>query len=460
LEHWGTQGQIGAEELVQFSGVRDPQTCQWKLQSRRHLIRPVIVDWVTDHVCFCHQHNDGNRVRPIVDSMPLFVLTVPGTRMVGNNATVLEDNVASTEKMCRMLGRHLAFANTLPPDRLPLKAPLLFCGERAHVHPCHTPGSFDCVKKVVAVVIPHGTDDDGNRIVDPPATQVPAVPTASASATGSAPGAGTGSGLDQNVALLQGALTAMQMMTQVQVQADQRNAAMTRQQAKLQAAATQSNAQQLKHLTGHLGKMGCEFGRAIASHPAQRSHTIQAALSHPSAVPGQSTDPQVLGSLTRPIPVGVSVSNFDCGPCAQAYQPQPNDKNTRRVDEATHQIIQRALPISVKIRCDAAHTSGVALPVSDHLDGFVCHVETAIDKQHQVVRKCFWHPALGTGCIRFRTSTQHSRAGLCVPCTLSREFGSINGPHVLSRSLPSCTRPRNLHAGVRRVLTRRHVLSD
>jgi len=180
--------------------------------------------------------------------------------MVAKNATVLEDDVASTQKMCRTLGCHLAFANTLPPDWLPLRVTLLFCGERMHVHPCHTPGSFDCVKKVDdvnAVVISCGTDDNGNQIVDPPVMQTPAVPSVPAAMPGNTPGAGTGSGLDLSVALLQSALEAMQMMTQVHLQSDQRNASMTQQQAKLQAAALQSQAQQLEHLTNHMGNIGC-----------------------------------------------------------------------------------------------------------------------------------------------------------------------------------------------------------
>jgi len=52
----------------------------------------------------------------VIDGMPLFVLTVPGTKMVAKNATVLEDDVASAQKMCQTLGPHLAFANTLTPD--------------------------------------------------------------------------------------------------------------------------------------------------------------------------------------------------------------------------------------------------------------------------------------------------------------------------------------------------------
>jgi len=116
LQHWGIRGTIRATELLQFSGVRDPQTYQWVLQSRRHLMRPKIIDRVTDNVSFPHQHNDGNRVRVIIDGMPLFVMKVPGTKMVSKNATMLEDNMASTQQMCRILGRHLSFANALPPD--------------------------------------------------------------------------------------------------------------------------------------------------------------------------------------------------------------------------------------------------------------------------------------------------------------------------------------------------------
>ena len=353
--------------------------------------------------------------------MPLFVLTVPGTKMLPKNVTMLEDHVASTQQMCRILGRHLAFANTLPPDRFPLRVPLLFCGERMHAHPYVIPGSFDYVKKVDdadVVVIPYGIDDKGAQLVDPPVIQSPAIlpaPTLTVpSVLGSTPGTGTSP--DQSAALLQGALAAMQVMTQVHMQSDQRNASMTQQQARLQAATLQSNAQQLKHLTNHLDNLGYEVGRAIASHPTQHSHTIQATLSHPNAVPGQSTDPRDLGSLTRTIPVSMSLPTFDYGPYVQAFQPQPNDKNTRRIDKVTHQIAQRYLPDSVKVRYDAAHTSGVALPVSDYLDGFLFVVETAVGKQHQVVRKYWWHPSLGTGCIT-------SSGFMLQPNIQERDFG-------------------------------------
>jgi len=116
-------------------------------------------------------------------------------------------------------------------------------------------------------------------------------------------------------------------------------------------------------------------------------------------VPGQSTDPQDLGSLTRAIPVSMSLPTHDYGPCVQAFQPQPNDKHARRIDEATHQIIQRYLPTVVKIRYNAAHTSGVILPVGDYIRGFQFVVESAVGRQHQVLCRHFWHPSLGTGCV-------------------------------------------------------------
>jgi len=288
----------------------------------------------------------------------------------------------------------------------PAESTSLFYGERMHTHPYVVPGSFDYVKKVNdvnVVVIPCGTDNNGTQLVDPPVIRSPAILPAPASTVpsvlGSAPGKGTSPDPDQNAALLRGVLAAMQVMTQVHMQSDQRNASMTQQRARLQAATLQSNAQQLDHLTNHLGNLGYEVGRAIANHPTQHSHTIQATLSHPNAVPGQSNDSRDLGSLTHTTPVSVSLPTFDYGPYVQAFQPQPNDKNTQRIDEATHQIVQRYLPDSVKIRHDAAHTSGVALPVSDYLDGFLFVVKTSVGKQHQVVCKYWWHSTFGTGCI-------------------------------------------------------------
>jgi len=202
-----------------------------------------------------------------------------------------------------------------------------------HTHPYVVPGSFDYVKKVDdanVVVIPYGIDDNGAQLVDPPVMRSPAIlpaPTSTVlSVLGSTPGTGTSP--DQNAALLRGVLSAMQVMTQVHMQSDQRNASMTQQQARLQAATLQSNAQQLEHLTNHLGNLGYEVGRAIANHPTQHSHTIQATLSHPNAVPGQSNDPRDLGSLMRTIPVSMSLPTFDYGPYIQAFQLQPNDKNT------------------------------------------------------------------------------------------------------------------------------------
>jgi len=62
--------------------------------------------------------------------------------------------------MRRMLIRHLGVARTLPPERLPHRAPLMFYGGQMYTHPCAIPGSFDHVKKVDdvgMVVIPYGS---------------------------------------------------------------------------------------------------------------------------------------------------------------------------------------------------------------------------------------------------------------------------------------------------------------
>jgi len=229
---------------------------------------------------FLYQHNDWNRVRAVINGMTLFVRSVPNVKMKAGNSTLLSDNQESTQAMCRIIGRHLAFARTLPPERLPYRVPLLFYGGQMHAHPYHVPGSFNYVKKVDdagVVVIPYGNGDDGNQLVDPPVIQTPAIP-APTTTPGSTPGTGTGSGSDPSEALLQGVLGAMNCMTQVHVQSDRRNASMSQQQAKLQAAALQSQAQLLENLTRNLGNLGYEVGRAIASHPTQHSHTLRATV--------------------------------------------------------------------------------------------------------------------------------------------------------------------------------------
>ena len=108
----------------------------------------------------------------------------------------------------------------------------------------------------------------------------------------------------------------------------------------LQASALCTNSQQLANLGGYMTSIGTEVGRATANNPIRSNVT----LSQQNVIAGHLTDLMVLGSLTRKYPVELSIQNFDYGPYVQAYQPQPNDKNTRRVDEVTHQIVQKELP--------------------------------------------------------------------------------------------------------------------
>jgi len=215
-------------------------------------------------------------------------------------------------------------------------------------HPHAITGSFGHVKKIYGtntIVIPHGRDHSGAPIADPVVIQPPVIPTAPPGGTPSVTGPAVGDGSDPNAALIQGALTATQAMTQMNFELNSRNASMTQQQSALQAASMQANQLQLQHLTNHLSNLGHEVGRAIVNHPTRHGHAMQATLSQPNVAPGQSNDSRVLGSLTRAAPPSMSIPSFNCGPYAQAFQPQPNDKHTRRIDEATHQIVQ--LPANI-----------------------------------------------------------------------------------------------------------------
>jgi len=91
-------------------------------------------------------------------------------------------------------------------------------------------------------------------------------------------------------------------------------------------------------------------------------------------------------------------------------------KHTQRIDKATHQVVQRYLPTPVKIRYDAAHTSGVVLPVSEFIGGFTIIVETSVGHGHEVFRRYYWHPSFGTGCIT-------SSGFMLQPNIQEREFG-------------------------------------
>jgi len=70
----------------------------------------------------------------------------------------------------------------------------------------------------------------------------------------------------------------------------------------------------------------------------------------------------------------------------------------------------------VKIRYEAAHTSGVVLAVDEHIDGFQFLVESAVGRQHEIRRKHWWHPSLGFGCIT-------SSGFLLQPNIQEQEFG-------------------------------------
>jgi len=88
-------------------------------------------------------------MRAIINSMLLFMLKAPTLVQTGQHASgnyaMLEDAVESSQDTCTQLISYLNHADTLPPDQLPLEAPLVFHSERMRVHHCGIVGSFEHV---------------------------------------------------------------------------------------------------------------------------------------------------------------------------------------------------------------------------------------------------------------------------------------------------------------------------
>jgi len=117
LQNWGIEGTIKVAEVVQFTPDASAQNPnQLALSSVQRLVRPDIVDRVTDHVHFNNQHNDKPRVQAIINGMDVFMLTAPNTRGASDNVTMLDDHERLSEEMCRILIGHLLYAETLSPD--------------------------------------------------------------------------------------------------------------------------------------------------------------------------------------------------------------------------------------------------------------------------------------------------------------------------------------------------------
>jgi len=292
---WGILGRIRVADAVQIVG---PETGM-SIESVQRLLQLDLVDRVTVNTHFVYAHNEVQRIRAIINGMSLFMLKSPTLAQTGQHAsgnyTMLEDAVESSQETCTRLINYLNHADALPPDQLPLEAPLVFYGERMRMHQCGITGLFEyvkCLDDANRDVIPYGLDDEGAQIVDLAIMQPPVIPLIPPAPVNQPPVPGgalpvapvPGNVQDPNAVLLQGVLAVIQMMMKVNMQSDSRNASMTQQQMRLQAAATRSNDQQLAHLTNHMGNLGTEVGKAIASHPTR--HAIQATLSHPNAVPG------------------------------------------------------------------------------------------------------------------------------------------------------------------------------
>jgi len=135
LENWGIEGTIKVADVVWFAPnptVQSPH--QLKLSGVRLLVRPDVIDRVTDYVYFNNQYNDRTQVRVIINGMDVFVLTAPNTRITAD-ITMLEDHERSSAEMCRILVDHLLYVETLSPDQLPLEVPIILYGGQMQMHP-------------------------------------------------------------------------------------------------------------------------------------------------------------------------------------------------------------------------------------------------------------------------------------------------------------------------------------
>jgi len=93
LQNWGIDGTIQVTEVFQFTpDANSLVPNQLALNSVRRLVRPDIVDRVTDHIYFNNLHNDKPRVRAIINGMDVYVLTAPNTPITISNCTVRNPN--------------------------------------------------------------------------------------------------------------------------------------------------------------------------------------------------------------------------------------------------------------------------------------------------------------------------------------------------------------------------------
>jgi len=168
--------------------------------------------------------------------MDVCVLTAPNTPITSDNLSGLEDDVRSSQLLCNALVGHLMYAETLPPHLLPWEVPIVLYAGRMRTHPYAITGLFGHAKKTYGtntIVIPHGRDTNGAPITDPVVIQPSAPPPIPAVPTGGAPPAAgpvAGNGPDPNATLIQGVLTAIQAMTQMNLEQNTRNASVTQQQ--------------------------------------------------------------------------------------------------------------------------------------------------------------------------------------------------------------------------------------
>ena len=215
-------------------------------------------------------------------------------------------------------------------EELPAEILFVFDGASCEIHQLAMRGNFNLVQ---LPTVPYHGEVPPIPQPTPPASPLNPAPPVPPSDTGT----------PQENVMLQALLAAVQGMAQMQKAAGERSDALQLQFVQSQEAHLQAQRHQMIQMGNMVGNIGATVGQAVARNiniPALPT-TISMA---PPVPAGVSHDPTVLGSLTNPKPVQIRDPKFNLQACLNLYSTQPNDSKVRRIDAATHHIIQKCLP--------------------------------------------------------------------------------------------------------------------
>ena len=303
-----------------------------------------LTESVANQIMMMYPHCNTNHLLELLLTMPVLMPTVLNAKdrstfipLPGKTASGGWDQGPLQEAINNLVAQ---LVWTSDAD-LPGKILFIYGSEDCTIHPLALKGNFNLVRNPTMSY--HGTVPTVTMAPVPP----PAPPAPPAPPGPPVPPANTGTsatGTGQGNMMLQALLTAVQGLVHSQTLAGERSDAMQLQFVQAQEAHLQAQRHQMVQMGNMVGNIGNTVGQAVARNiniPALPT-TISMA---PPVPAGVSHDPRVLGSLTNPRPVQIRDPNFNLQAYLNLYSTQPNDSKVRRIDAATHHIIQRgAIP--------------------------------------------------------------------------------------------------------------------